>query len=308
MDAFLGKTGKRLFEKHLQQYAPADPLYETYTTERGKQNAERFRALPPGLSKRDARILRKLMSRAHYLDKGFSILGMRFGYTFIVGLIPLVGDFADIGINYLLVIRPAQKLDIPGWLLRRMLLNNAVSAGVGLVPLVGDVFLAAYKANSRNVALVEEFLRIRGEEFIKMGLSADQEEESSGWFGFGKRKNKKGKPQLPSYKSPQERCRADQPGAGMTGPELKDQWQMFHRPCLFGPRKSKTPPVDSELVRHLQETKAVLSSMSEGFLDLQRPEMHSIQQNEDDPHCANASITILHFIQDFLPSSWSLFL
>ena len=37
MDAFLGKAGKRLFEQHLQQYAPADPLYETYTNERGKQ-------------------------------------------------------------------------------------------------------------------------------------------------------------------------------------------------------------------------------------------------------------------------------
>ena len=56
---------------------------------------------------------------------------------------------------------------IPDWLLRKMLLNNAVSAAVGFVPLVGDVILAAFKANSRNAALLEEFLRIRGEEFLK---------------------------------------------------------------------------------------------------------------------------------------------
>ena len=49
-----------------------------------------------------------------------------------------------------------------------MLFNNAVSAGVGLVPIVGDVLLAVYKANSRNAALLDEFLRIRGAEFLKL--------------------------------------------------------------------------------------------------------------------------------------------
>lgn len=34
-----------------------------------------------------------------------------------------------------------------------MLLNNAVSAGVGVVPLVGDLVVAVYKANSRNAHL-----------------------------------------------------------------------------------------------------------------------------------------------------------
>jgi hypothetical protein len=48
-----------------------------------------------------------------------------------------------------------------------MFLNNLISAGVGLVPFVGDVILASFKANSRNAALLEEFLRIRGEELLK---------------------------------------------------------------------------------------------------------------------------------------------
>ena len=58
-------------------------------------------------------------------------------------------------------------ISIPDWLLRKMLLNNAVSAAVGFVPMIGDVVLAAFKANSRNAALLEEYLRIRGEEFLK---------------------------------------------------------------------------------------------------------------------------------------------
>ena len=66
---------------------------------------------------------------------------------------------------------------IPGWLLSRMLLNNAISVGVGIVPIVGDIVLAMYKANSRNAALLEEFLRIRGAEMLKRQNERVEEEE-----------------------------------------------------------------------------------------------------------------------------------
>lgn len=48
-----------------------------------------------------------------------------------------------------------------------MLTNNVVSAAAGFIPILGDVVLAAFKANSRNAALLEEYLRIRGDEFLK---------------------------------------------------------------------------------------------------------------------------------------------
>jgi hypothetical protein len=174
------------------------------------------RELPPGLSARDARILRKLKSRAHYLDKGFSFCGLRFGWTFLIGLIPLVGDVADASLNYFLVVRPARKTDIPPWLLRRMLMNNAVSAGVGFIPVVGDVILAVFKANSRNVALLEEFLRIRGEEFIKMGGRGSDdsaEPQKQRWWTWNTIKTGD------LSKADQEQVK---PGAGMTALELKD--------------------------------------------------------------------------------------
>lgn len=82
-------------------------------------------------------------------------------------MIPFVGDFADLILNYTLVVRIAKKAELPDWLLHRMYLNNLVSAVAGFIPVVGDVVLATYKANSRNAALLEEFLRIRGEEFLK---------------------------------------------------------------------------------------------------------------------------------------------
>ncbi|TFK35592.1 hypothetical protein BDQ12DRAFT_706626 [Crucibulum laeve] len=204
MSALINKAGKKLFEKHLEQYAPADPLYEVYTTNTGKQK-KRKRALPPGLSSRDAAILKSVKRRAHYLDKGFSLCGLRFGWTFFIGLIPVVGDITDASLNYFLVVRKARQADLPAWLVQRMLFNNAVSAGVGFVPFAGDVILAVYKANSRNAALLEEFLRIRGEEYLKLSAGGEVvETEHSG------RKGKKRKHDV--LQSDAEQV---QPGAGM---------------------------------------------------------------------------------------------
>jgi hypothetical protein len=179
MSSFFEATGKKLFTKHLEKYTPEDPLYEFYTNKNGKQK-RRKRQLPLGLSARDEAILRSVKKRAHYLDKGFSICGIRFGWTFLIGLIPVAGDVADALINYILVVRKARKADLPDWLVARMLFNNAVSAGVGFVPVVGDVILAVYKANSRNAALLDEFLRIRGAEFLKLREAEERGENPVG--------------------------------------------------------------------------------------------------------------------------------
>ncbi|KAF8637751.1 hypothetical protein AX17_002593, partial [Amanita inopinata Kibby_2008] len=160
MSYFLNKAGKQLFQQHLEKYTPPDPLYRYTVDSKGKKRRSK-RTPPPGLSKRDARILTTLQTRAHHLDKCFSLCGLRFGWSFFLSLIPLIGDISDALLSYLLIIRPALKLDLPPWLVARMMFNSAVSVAVSLVPLVGDVVLAAWKANSRNAVLVEEFLRVR---------------------------------------------------------------------------------------------------------------------------------------------------
>lgn len=116
-------------------------------------------------------MLRKIQRRAHYLDKGFYVCGIRFGWTFLIGLIPGAGDIVDATLNYTLVLRPSKHdLDLPDWLVRKMVFNNVVSAGVGLIPIAGDIVLAMWKANSRNAKLVEEFLRVKGEENMANGM------------------------------------------------------------------------------------------------------------------------------------------
>ena len=43
------------------------------------------RKVPDGLSKRDAKALKKIRKRAHYLDKGMNLCGFRVGWTFFIG-------------------------------------------------------------------------------------------------------------------------------------------------------------------------------------------------------------------------------
>ena len=117
-----------------------------------------------------------MQTRAHHLDKGFNICGVRFGWSFFIALIPIVGSVADAFLNYYLVIRKARQANIPDWLEAKMILNSSIGVGASFVPLVGDVFLAVWKANSRNAVLLEEYLRVRGEELLKAQREREERE------------------------------------------------------------------------------------------------------------------------------------
>lgn len=165
------KVTKRFVGDQAKKYEPEDPLYEFYTASNGKQK-RRKRALPPGLTRKQAKLLKKIKKRAHYLDKGFHVCGLRFGWTFFIGIVPGLGDIVNAILNHTLVVKPVKNEfdEKPDWLIRQMMFNNAVSTGVGFVPLVGDVVMAAWRANSRNAKLLEELLRVQGEENIANGL------------------------------------------------------------------------------------------------------------------------------------------
>jgi len=166
MSYFLNKAGKDLFRKHMEQYVPPDPLYE-YTTDNKGHKKRSKRPAPPGLSEHDAKILKSVQTRAYYLDKGFNLCGVRFGWSFFIALIPIAGSVADAFLNYYLVIRKARKADLPDWLQAKMILNSSIGIGASFVPVAGDIFLAVWKANSRNAVLLEEYLRIRGQELLR---------------------------------------------------------------------------------------------------------------------------------------------
>jgi len=87
---------------------------------------------------------------------------MRFGYTAVLGFLPLIGGSIDLILSYLLIIQKVRQLeiDVPPLVVRKMVMNTLIGTGVGIVfPLVGDVFMAVYKPNSRNALLLEKTLR-----------------------------------------------------------------------------------------------------------------------------------------------------
>lgn len=87
------------------------------------------------MSPKDAKVLQKIRKRAHYLDKGMNLCGFRVGWTFLLGLIPFVGDAVDALLNYNLVLKKAKECDVPDYIIAQMWVNNMVSLGVGLIPL-----------------------------------------------------------------------------------------------------------------------------------------------------------------------------
>jgi small-conductance mechanosensitive channel len=82
---------------------------------------------------------------------------MRVGLDAALGLVPCVGDLAGAAVSaYVLLV--AARLGASPAVLGRMLVNTGIDALVGAVPLLGDLFDIGWRANSRNVALLERHL------------------------------------------------------------------------------------------------------------------------------------------------------
>ena len=89
-------------------------------------------------------------------------LGWRFGLDGLIGLVPGAGDTVLTVIS-LYIVAEGWRLGVRKRTLARMLGNVLVDAGVGAVPVAGDVFDFLWKANRRNLALIEADLGRRAQ-------------------------------------------------------------------------------------------------------------------------------------------------
>jgi len=98
-----------------------------------------------------------LLSRV--LDSWFRIPGtsIRFGIDGIIGLVPGVGDILA-GLASCIIILAAWARGAAYVTIARMLVNLALDVIIGTVPLFGDLFDIAWKANRRNYALLTRHL------------------------------------------------------------------------------------------------------------------------------------------------------
>jgi len=104
--------------------------------------------------------LERLRWIAQWMDSRFSLFGgkIRFGLDAIIGLVPGVGDFIGslVGIFTLF---EAMQLGVSRVVLLRMSWNIFFETLLGSIPFAGDIFDVFWKANVRNLALVEADLR-----------------------------------------------------------------------------------------------------------------------------------------------------
>jgi hypothetical protein len=107
----------------------------------------------------DHRSIERLRQLAYLLDDRFRIPGTKYriGLDGLIGLIPGLGDAATTLLSLYIVLE-ARRHGVPVTKLGRMGLNVGLDAVLGAVPLIGDLFDVAWKANRRNLALLLDHL------------------------------------------------------------------------------------------------------------------------------------------------------
>lgn len=101
--------------------------------------------------------MQNLNRLAKLMDAQFRIPGteIRFGMDGIIGLVPGVGDFISFLISSYMISIAVNK-GASGFVLARMVLNVGIDAVVGAVPILGDIFDVAFRANQRNMRLLQQ--------------------------------------------------------------------------------------------------------------------------------------------------------
>jgi hypothetical protein len=111
--------------------------------------------LPPTAGKLE--INPTLVKLVHLLEESIAIPGTnaRFGLDSVVGLVPVVGDLLPLVFGYFLM-REAKRLGMSKYQLSLMATNYALDVIGGLVPVVGDIWDFTFKANKKNLRLLQK--------------------------------------------------------------------------------------------------------------------------------------------------------
>ncbi|KAI9641679.1 hypothetical protein NHQ30_009535 [Ciborinia camelliae] len=166
---------KVLGESVANKFGSEDLYFETVPASRldgvpsKKKTQKRRKAIPAGISEKDAKILTKVKRRAYRLDMSlFNCCGIRFGWSSVIGLVPAIGDFIDMFMA-LMVFRTCNKVDggLPNSVKSKMMFNIILDFAIGLVPFAGDLVDAVFRANTRNALELERHLRDKGAKILK---------------------------------------------------------------------------------------------------------------------------------------------
>lgn len=93
---------------------------------------------------------------ARLLDGAFRVPGTRrrFGWDPVLGLVPWFGDAVTLVFGAILLVTAVQ-MRVPRVVQARILIVTLLDFVIGLVPIAGDAVDFAFRANARNLALLE---------------------------------------------------------------------------------------------------------------------------------------------------------
>jgi hypothetical protein len=101
--------------------------------------------------------MQRIRSLAWLLDNSIPLPGgYRIGVDALIGLVPGLGDAVGALLSAY-IINEARALGAPRSILMRMTGNVLLETIIGAIPFAGDLFDAAFKANSRNLALLAKY-------------------------------------------------------------------------------------------------------------------------------------------------------
>lgn len=115
--------------------------------------------LPEGTSKNERqREIDRLEKLARLLDSAFPLVGnFRIGVDGLIGLIPGIGDLVGASLSTYMVVKAAQ-LGASTFSLIRMMSNILIESLVGIIPILGDLFDVTWRANERNMRVLQNQL------------------------------------------------------------------------------------------------------------------------------------------------------
>ncbi|APD95558.1 hypothetical protein BM523_16990 [Alteromonas mediterranea] len=102
--------------------------------------------------------LLKAQKLANLLDTAVKLpfIPIRIGLDSIVGLIPGAGDALMLFVS-LRIVWLGKSLGMPKALVAQMVKNSALDFGLGFIPFIGDIVDVFYKANQKNVRIMERW-------------------------------------------------------------------------------------------------------------------------------------------------------
>jgi hypothetical protein len=105
----------------------------------------------------------RIEALARAMDSIVAIPGtkVRVGFDALLGLVPVVGDVVSQAISSY-IIWEARRLGVSRFTMARMIGNSLVDMSIGAVPVLGDAFDVAFRANMRNLALLKAEMERKG--------------------------------------------------------------------------------------------------------------------------------------------------